>query len=286
VPAAIPGPWVNHEAVSDAPWLSQDGIVKFIEFPVRKPALSRRAFHLYWQRHHSPHVMNSTGFSQFMRKYMTAHVYTREFDGLPTHLRTEPRFEGAGEVWINSLADATAWLGHPTYAELIAPDESNFIDPSGAGEVLLVREERLHDGDQDLVESGLTKLYVTGTRKNGLGREEFHGAVSEFARAFLARPSLRGLLRRFVLSHRLADPYPDWLPPTDTDAVFELWFDSRDTLRQFLADDACGSHFPLAEGDLFQESSLRAVVARLHVVHDEFSFQPTTMQPGHFCWDE
>lgn len=286
MPASTPGPWVDHEAATDAPWLSRDGIVKFIEFPVRKPAMSRRAFHLYWQRHHSPHVMNSTGFSQFMRKYTTAHVYARAFDGLPAHLRAEPRFEGVGEVWLNSLDDATAWLGHPAYAELIAPDEANFIDASGGGEVLVVREERLHDEDHDLVESGLTKLYVTAARKSGLGRDEFHRAASEVARSFLARPSLRGLLKRFVLSHRLPDPYPDWLPPTDTDVVFESWFDGRDNLRQFLADDARGARFPLADGELFEASSLRAVVARLHVVHDEFSFQPTTMQPGRFRWNE
>lgn len=40
-----PGPWVDHERMEDAPWATQAGIIKVIEFPVRKAAVSRRAFH-------------------------------------------------------------------------------------------------------------------------------------------------------------------------------------------------------------------------------------------------
>jgi hypothetical protein len=284
--APLPGPWVNHETGSDRPWASQDGIIKFIEFPVRRTGMSRRAFHLYWQRHHSPHVMSATGFSQFMRKYMTAHVYAEDFDGLPVHLQSVPRFEGVGEVWLNSLDDATAWLGHPLYADLIAPDESNFVDADGGGAVLVAREERLHDADRDLVESGLTKLYVTARCKPGVRREEFHQAISGAGRVVVARPSHRDALRRFVISHRLPEPYPDWLPPVDIDAVFELWFDDRATLRRFLADENLGSSFPLVAAGVVDEGSLRAIVTRLHVVHDEFSFQPTAREPMGFRWQE
>lgn len=267
------------------PWSCQAGTIKFIEFPVRKPGMSRRAFHLYWQRHHSPHVMNVTGFSQFIRKYMTAHVYPDAFEGLPECLQTMPRFEGVGEVWLNSLEDATSWLGHPLYAELIAPDESNFIDPNGGGEVLVAREELLHDDELDLMETGLTKMYVTGKRRVGLERMEFHQATGESARDALARATHRGLLRRFVVSHRLADPYPDWLPPPESDVLFEMWFESRDTLRRFLS-SCSSSRFSFADPEIFEASSLRAIVTRLHVVHDEFSFQPTTMQPLKWRWDD
>ena len=46
-----PGPWVDYEAVEAEVWKSQLGIIKLIEFPVRNPKMSRRAFHLYWQKH-------------------------------------------------------------------------------------------------------------------------------------------------------------------------------------------------------------------------------------------
>ena len=81
--------------------------------------MSRRAFHLYWQRHHSPHVMNATPFSQFMRKYMTGHVYPEDIIGLPIHFARTPQFEGAGEVWINGVEEAAKWLSNPLYAELL-----------------------------------------------------------------------------------------------------------------------------------------------------------------------
>lgn len=274
-----PGPWVDHERMEDAPWSTQAGIVKFIEFPVRKAAMSRRAFHLYWQRHHSPHVMSTSGFSQFMRKYVTGHVYVRGEPELPAALTPVPRFEGVGQVWLNSLDDATAWLGHPAYSELIAPDEANFIDPEGGGEVLVTREHRLYDPEPDLVESGMTKLHVMTRRAAGLSRSDFAPAASSYAAGLLRQASLVRRLRRLVVSHRLADPYPDWLPPTDIDAVVELWFDDGDQLAGFLADPAYRDEMAFERAGIFEVSALRAIVTRLNVVHDEFSFQPTMRSP-------
>jgi EthD domain len=282
----LPGPWVDHEAETEAPWLGHDGIVKFIELPVRKAALSRRAFHLYWQRHHSPHVMNATGFSQFMRKYVTNHVYASHPDVLPAGVLIPPRFEGVGEVWLNSLDDATAWLGHPLYAELIAPDETRFIDANGDGEVLVAREERLHDTDPDLAETGLTRVHMMVRKREDLSRDEFHRAVSGFGSALLEHPDLRRLLRRFVISHRLNDPYPDWLPPTVIDAVLQFCFDDRSCARRFFAQ---ASYLVAASQRLdpvLQPATLRGMVTRMLVVHDEFSFQSTTMQSRAFDWRE
>ncbi|MDH5175454.1 MAG: EthD domain-containing protein [Gammaproteobacteria bacterium] len=283
--APLPGPWVNHETRDDEPWLTSDGIVKFIEFPVRKPGMSRRAFHLYWQRHHSPHVMNTTPFSQFMRKYMTGHVHAREVAGVPSTLAIPPQFEGVAEVWLNSLDDATAWLSHPLYAELIAPDEANFID-SSAIEVLVTREQRLHDPAPDLVETGLTKVHVMTRRAENCTRGEFHRAVSTHGKALLSREGLRAHLRRLVISHRLADPYPDWLPTPQIDAVLELWFDDLSAMQKFFVDVARDADLAFLAVGCLDRASMRAMVTRLHVVHDEFSFQPTTMQPGEFRWGD
>ena len=44
-----------------APWTTQQGRVKFIEFAARAAHLTRRDFHLYWQRHHSPHRITAPG---------------------------------------------------------------------------------------------------------------------------------------------------------------------------------------------------------------------------------
>jgi len=39
------------------------------------------------------------------------------------------------------------------------------------------------------------------------------------------------------------------------------------------------------EISLTEKNGIRALVAKMHVVNDEFSFQPSTMQPLPFNWD-
>jgi hypothetical protein len=150
---ALLGPRVDHETREERPWANNDGMVKFIEFPVRIEAMSHRAFHLYWTRHHSPHVMNATSFSQYIRKYSTSHVYPEPVEGLPDHFRRDTPFEGAADIWINSLAEVGDWMGHPLYAELIQPDELRFIRQDGSVEVILAKEERLYEPQRDMTET-------------------------------------------------------------------------------------------------------------------------------------
>jgi hypothetical protein len=284
--SALPGPWVDHEKKVVEPWLNNDGIVKFIEFPVRIPAMSHRAFHLYWQRHHSPNVMNVTAFSQFMRKYNTSHVYPDKVPGLPGHYRQTTAFEGAAEVWINSLDDVEGWLAHPLYAELIQPDEPRFIRQDGSMEIVVVKEENLYVPDADMTETGLAKLYLLLKRKFGLDHDEFHAAISAHLESILGHASLRSLLRKLVLSHKLREPLPAGIPFADIDAVAELWFFSPKHIAPFFADAAYMSVVQPLEATVIDVTAVRALVAKMLVVHDEFSFQSSTMQPLSFDWSD
>lgn len=283
----LPGPWVDPETREAAPWLSHNGIVKFLEFPVRIDAMSHRAFHLYWQRHHSPNVMNVTGFAQFMRKYNSGHRFPEASPGLPDHYRQDLTLEGAAEVWVNSWREVATWLGHPLYAELVQPDEPRFIAQDGRVVVMVGKEERIHEPDLDLIENGRVKLYTLLVRKTGLEPGAFHVALSAHCRAIAGRPALAAQLRKLVVTHRLADPSPlDFLPPTQIDAVVEHWFDTRAGLRGFLASPEMTREFLPAEENFTDTSKTRAVVARMRVIHDEFSFQPSTTQPLPFSWNE
>ncbi len=280
----LPGPWVDPERVEPEPWLNNDGIVKLMEFPVRHPAMSRRAFHLYWQRHHSPSVMNVTAFSQFMRKYTTAHVLPGIPDMLPRYLQATT-FEGVSEVWINRLEEVGIWLSHPVYSELIRPDEPRFIRQDGGGEFVVVKEERLHEPDRDLVESGLTKVYVLMSRLPAdLEHDAFHSALSEYGHRLIERPALRKALRKFVLSHRLRDPLPEGLVFSDIDAVVEMWFEDADDAVHRSSECVRLLRDPARSVPLVAAAKMRVLVAIVHVVHDEFSFQPSTMQPLSFEW--
>ena len=283
----LPGPWVDPEKREPEPWLTHDGIVKFLEFPVRIDAMSHRAFHLYWQRHHSPNVMNVTGFAQFMRKYNSGHRFPDATPGLPAHYRQDMVLEGAAEVWVNSWREVATWLGHPLYAELVQPDEPRFIAQDGRVAVMVGKEERIHEPDLDLIENGRTKLYVLLSRKDGTATADFHRALSQHCKAIASRPALTASLRKLVVTHRLADPTPlDFLPPVTIDAVVEYWFDKRDDVARFLALPEMANEFLPAEMALTNAGQTRAVVARMRVVHDEFSFQPSTTQPLPFTWGE
>jgi hypothetical protein len=283
----LPGPWVDPEKREASPWLTHDGIVKFLEFPVRIDAMSHRAFHLYWQRHHSPNVMNVTGFAQFMRKYNSGHRFPEATPNLPAHYRQDDVLEGAAEVWVNSWHEVAAWLGHPLYAELVQPDEPRFISQDGRVVVMVGKEERIHDPDPEFVESGRVKLYVLLKRKPDLSSSDFHQSISAHWKSIVARPALVSLLRKLVITHRLADPNPlDFLPASSIDSVVEYWFDSRREMSQFLATDEMVRDFLPAEAQFSEMAQTRAIVARMRVVHDEFSFQPSTTQPLPFSWGE
>lgn len=278
------GPRPDGAAQDAAPWTHNDGIVKFIEFPARLPSMSRRAFHLYWTRHHSVHVMNVMAFSQYMRKYNTGHVGDDPVPGLPGRYRQDTAFEGAAEVWIDSLDHVGAWLGHPAYAELIQPDETRFIHAEGV-EVIVAKEECLHRTGRDLNENGLTKVYLLLTRRAGTAHDEFHAAASACGRALLGDAPAAARLRQLVVSHRIREPWPEGLPLAGIDAVLELWFDGPDALASFFGAAGIDRILRGFEERWVDAGRLRAVIGRMRVVHDEFSFQPSTTQPLAFDWE-
>lgn len=285
-PNPTPGPWIDPEDRDGAAWTATRGPIKFLEFPVRNPVMSHRAFHLYWQRHHSPHVMNVTGFSQFMRKYSTAHVFPERSVGLPAGYTQATPFEGAGEVWLSGLDEAGKWLSHPLYAELIQPDEPRFLLQDGSGEVVITREEKVLPIEPDRRETGLVKVLVIYSRREGMDRGEFHERVSAGAADLARADALRRRLVALTVSHRIADPYPEWMPSTTIDAVAEFWFTSREEMAAFFLDPQFSAVYGSAEAQWRREGHAKAVVTRVHVVHDEYSFQPTLMQPRSFYWGD
>lgn len=280
-----PGAWVNPEVTEPAPWRTRSGIVKFFEFVVPIPEMSPRAFHIYWQKHHSPNVMNVTVFAQFMRKYNSSHRYPDHVQAVPDRYSQTGPHQGAAEVWLNSIFKVGEWLGLPEYENLIRPDEPRFISQAGAVEVLIAKEERVFETDPDMAENNMTKVYLLMRRRPGLDREVFHEGASAHAGSIVSRPALSRHLRKLVISHRLEDPLPlEGFSPADIDAVFEFWFDDLAGAARFFSEADYSETVIPAEDALFDTSAMRALAARMRVVHDEFSFQPSTTQPLPFSW--
>jgi hypothetical protein len=280
-----PGPWVNPETVELEPWRTQHGSIKLVEFPVRNPNMSRRAFHLYWQKHHSPHVMNLTAFSQFIRKYNSAHIYPIAIPGLPVHYDQDTQFEGASELWLDSLDEIGCWFSQSIYNELISHDEQRFLDQNGSGEFILAKEERIYDPEPDLIESLKTKVYILVKRQNNQNYNEFHSSISRHGQLIIEQPSLKAHLVKLSISHKLADPIPEGFELADVDAIIELLFDDVAAAKCFFADPAFTAKILPSENESFDTAFTRALVAKIRVVHDEFSFQPSVTQPMPFSWD-
>ena len=279
------GPWVNPETVDERPWETQSGIVKFFEFAVPKEGMSPRAFHIYWQKHHSPNAMNVTVFAQFMRKYNSSHRYPGTIEGIPARYKQGGPLEGAAEVWLNSVHQIGEWLGMPEYANLIQPDEPRFLSENGEIEFIIAKEERLYETDPDMHENLLTKVYLLMRRDQKLERNAFHALASAHGRDLLKCASLVRHLRKFVVSHKLLDPLPmEGFEASDIDAVFELWFDDIAAAQRFFAEPDYDALIVPREAGIFDEQASRAIVAKMRVVHDEFSFQPSTTQPMPFSW--
>lgn len=280
------GPWVNPEVQEKAPWKTQSGIVKFFEFVVPIKGMSERAFHIYWQKHHSPNVMNITVFAQFMRKYNSSHRYLAPVQGVPARYKVGGPLIGAAEVWLNSVQQVGEWLGLPEYENLIAPDEPRFLSEDGEIEFIIAKEERLFETDPDMPENGLTKVYLLTRRKSGSDRDSFHQAASDLGRHLISKPNLSRHLKKFVISHKLIDPLPlEGFEPSDIDAIFELWFEDVRAMARFFAEPEYTSEVMSKESEVFDIDSMRAMVVKMRVVHDEFSFQPSTTQPMPFNWE-
>ena len=80
--------------------------------------------------------MNVSSFAQFMRKDNSGHVYPEKVAGIPERYQQNTAFDGVAEVWLNSLGEVGDWLGQPSYAELIQPDEPRFISQAGDAEII------------------------------------------------------------------------------------------------------------------------------------------------------
>ena len=282
---ANPGPWVNPEITEDEPWASHEGIVKFFEFAVPIAGMSPRAFHLHWQKHHSPTAMYTTQFSQFMRKYNSSHKYPGDPLKLPERYRQDTSFEGAAEVWLNRLTEVEDWLGNPLYPELIQPDEPRFIDQDGTAEIIIAKEERLYEPELDMAENLLTKVYLLFKRPDDADFDDWHKAASEYGKLILDQPSLEQHVRKLVISHKLREPLPiDDMDMSPIDAVLELWFDDIETAQEYFGELADCDRVLASEAALAGGEDIRGLVVKMRVVHDEFSFQPSTTQPMAFSW--
>jgi len=202
-------------------------MIKIVMLLVRKPGMSREAFREHWLNVHGPLVMSIPGIKRHVVKYVQCHTLD---DWFPFLVGDGPLYDGAAEIWCNSLEEVQAMFAEPSVQEQVYPDELEFLDMDRF--VLLLLEEHLvYERPGSKIHGGI-KLFELPVRKQGLTRKQCHDHwLNVHGPAVLNSPEMIAPMRRYVQSHSLEEPI-EGIPPMAYDGLAELWFDSREGLTE------------------------------------------------------
>jgi uncharacterized protein (TIGR02118 family) len=95
-------------------------MVKLIYCISKKPGMTVEQFQAYWRGTHAPIAAAIPG----LRRYVQCHVVPETYGG-----NTQPGFDGAAELWFDSLDAMREAMRSPEVAAALE-DEKNFIDHS------------------------------------------------------------------------------------------------------------------------------------------------------------
>jgi uncharacterized protein (TIGR02118 family) len=201
-------------------------MIKISEVLVRKPDMSRGEFHDYWKRVHGPLVMSIPEIRRHVIKYVQSHTQPDWFSFLAGD---GPAFDGVAEVWCENIHDAQLMFEEPKFAELVVPDEKQFLDVSGTV-ILLMSQHLIYQRPGAPIHGGV-KLFELPARRREMTRSECHRHWRDIhAPLVLGSADMIKPLRRYVQSHSLEDGAAG-LPPMRYDGMAELWFDTIDDLK-------------------------------------------------------
>jgi len=99
-------------------------VIKLFAFLRRRAELTHAEFCSGWLDVHAEAVKDTPAFSRHVRRYVQNHALADvDISGLPT-----AHFDGAAELWFETLGDLTEALGEPSFGEVIAPSIGRFAD--------------------------------------------------------------------------------------------------------------------------------------------------------------
>ena len=109
-------------------------MIKLVVAVKRNPAMSQAQFHDYWRNEHARRVRSIPACAKYIRRYVQAHTLDCEYS------KGEPSYDGAAELWFDSVADKDAFYADRDYIAVVAPDERVFADMEQT-RFFLTREE-------------------------------------------------------------------------------------------------------------------------------------------------
>jgi uncharacterized protein (TIGR02118 family) len=200
-------------------------MIKVTILLVRKKGISREEFQDYWRTVHGPLVMNIPENRRHVCKYVQSHTLS---DWFPFLAGEGPLYDGAAEIWCDSLEEALEMFAEPKYRELIYPDELKFLDLDNMV-ILVTNEYPVYQRPNAPIHGGV-KLFELPVRREGMTRTQCHQYWKDVhGPMVLDCPQMIEPLRRYVQSHSLEEPLPG-IEAMRYDGMAELWFDSREDL--------------------------------------------------------
>lgn len=220
-------------------------MIKAIVFFKRKAGMEVKAFQDYWLNRHSEVVCRLPG----LQRYSQSHTL------LGGYRKGEPVFDGAAEVWFESLAAMQALPGTSPH-EALLEDEHRFIDRDSMW-TLLVEE---HPIKSSPLPANYVKNLEIVNAKPGLEIDEFrrywrdvHGPLGAQIPTVL----------RYVQNHTRKGGYANGRkPPADGAAI--TWFESVDAMREGTRSKA----YKQTRDDEanFTSGNLPVIITREHIV--------------------
>jgi uncharacterized protein (TIGR02118 family) len=237
-------------------------MIKVIELLVRKPGMSRAEFSDYWRRVHGPLVMSIPEIRRHNVKYVQSHTLG---EWHPFLAGEEPLFDGAAEIWVDSMDAASALFAEPKFAELVVPDEVQFLDRSKT-EILVLTEHLVYQRPSAPVHGGV-KLFEVPVRRKGMSRADCHRYWRDVHGPMVRHtPSMVANMRRYSQSHTVLDDIPA-VGPMRYDGLAELWFDTAADLAACFGEQYLATVHP-DEPNFVDLDGSTAFMASEHLIYE------------------
>ena len=148
-------------------------MVKLIVVVKRRPDMSPEAFHEYWRATHAELVKSIPAAARYIRRYVQCHTIPAAYED-----DEDVAYDGAVELWFDSVGDQQAFFSDPDYLRVVQPDESRF-----AADPLLPHRGR---GDHPVIRlpGGSCRAYAHFSRKPVI---RLHGRSYQAVSRWLAR---------------------------------------------------------------------------------------------------
>ncbi len=193
-------------------------MVKGFALIVKKTGISDEQFHSHWRSVHAQLALRITS----LRRYVQSH----RMPGLTASFPS-PRFDGAAEVWFDSLEAALQMRESPDYLEGAYKDEPNFINQPEL-RWLTTRENIVVAGTPMTKDAACVKGVFLVKRKPGLSVAEFQDYWRTKHAPLVPRTPH---LLRYVQCHVLPETYEADTPPA-YDGVAELWWPNVEKFKE------------------------------------------------------